>query len=163
LAFVNRNPVEWETVSRKERDDALQAGRITNSQWAQTGDGRILIQKQSKTDFEGGGRNGRGFAVLFDAKQTGAASIPLANFREHQVKSLSRAARCGVIAGFMIRFTRTNRVFFAPAPLVEECFVKSRLQSGRKSISTEMLLAGGKEIPVKNELVDWLGVLAADK
>lgn len=161
LADIARNPVEWERVSKRELDEALKRRRITNNQWAEIAGGGFLIQKQSKVDFEGGGRvNGKGFSILFDAKETSAKSIPLDNFRRHQVESLSRGARCGRIAGFMIRFVASGgRVFFAPAQFVADCFIAADYQNQRKSISIKQLETSGIEIPATPALVDWLPVL----
>lgn len=156
-ADIERNPVEWRYIGKAEFDKLSQISALRPN-LAQTLDGRCIQRVKSDVDYGGGG-NGRFFK--FDAKDTRGKSIPLANFKPHQIQNLAQSERCGNLAGFMLRFSDLNRVFFLKASFVEKADDAARFQRGaRKSIALAACEQFGFEIPVSARLVDWLPVLS---
>lgn len=130
--------------------------------------GTYLMRVRSEVDFSGG--NDR-FCFQFDAKATEENNFPFKNVEDNQIYRLKRAAKCGTNAGLMIKFSKFNRVFFAPvamvAPKFDAWFRQSsgvRSKPGTASLSIAELEAGALEIKQnKFQLWDWYPVLTAGK
>jgi len=82
----------------------------------------------------------------------------LANVEAHQIARLRAAARCGVIAGIMVKFVEANRVFFVSVDYLEKRFENwQRLKlrgapRGTASLSIKDLEANAVEVMK----LDWL-------
>lgn len=161
-AYIVRNPVEWQ---ERHPSFALKAtkGSIKGLRhWAERGDGWFLVKVPSDVDFSGV-IAGSGRHIAFDAKQSKGKSIPLDNFTKHQIEKLCLAESCGAISGFMVRMIEAGRVWFLKASYVRQRADRAEfgknLQRGEKSISISQLEENGIEIPVSQNLIDWLSVL----
>ncbi len=160
LAHVDHNKNEWVTTSSARWQTFAPEMRAT------TGNGRCLIMVKSNVDFAGGA--GR-VSVAFDAKETSAASIPLKNFKPEQIARLIEKERCGVRAGFLVRFSRDMSVYWVGARKVREMYDKAMYQAkGKgthpKSLSQEWLAEHGTlvEAGVNSIRVDYLRAVAPE-
>lgn len=164
IANIKKNPLKWQVVSEKEYYQALKEKELPEGMFAKTENGLFMIAEQSDVDYTG---PALGHSIEFDAKTTQRPSIPLKNFREHQIINLINSERAGAIAGFMVEFSEKNRVFFVKASFVRACKDKYLYQSrgkkqatrGTASISIALLEERAVEIPCRNDLVDYLQVL----
>jgi recombination protein U len=156
IVDVVKNPNEWRYCSFKEfsRHEANRS-RIA----ARTCDSQYLIMQSSDVDFSGG--NDRG-SYVFDTKETAKESFPLTSVRDNQLIRLRQSAKCGTIAGFLVKFTALDRVFFAHISFIDEKFVQWKKQTGRRaapgtaSISFEEMQERAVEVfRAKNGLWDW--------
>ena len=165
-AYMVKNEIDWTYTTERDVKTAMAAKRITPQQWAKTGDGRYLSARKSSADFEGGvlfDINKNSVHVLFDAKETGGKSLPLANIKPHQIESLSIASIAGSIAGFLVLFTDHDRVFFLPALFVRmfadkakyAARVSRRAASGTQSISLAAAEEFGIEVFKRNGFWDY--------
>jgi recombination protein U len=171
-ADVIQNPNEWSFISPTTKRST--AHRYDKGTFATTDDGRLLMRQQSDVDFSGGGK---GFAVCFDAKTCAVDRFPIDSFREHQILRLRQSSRCGTIAGFLIRMSSVDRVFWIPADYAENRYFKwktaprsrgttktrGRVAAGVGSLSIEDLEGHGIEVTRNkvNGLWDWLAVVLA--
>lgn len=172
-ADIVKNPHDWVFITEK-RYRAI-VGKYSPEHFARTDGGHRLLRSQSDIDFSGGGNvggtvvggvrmGGRGFAVCFDAKASKGKSLPLSNIKPHQVHRLRESSRCGTIAGFMIKMSDVDRVFFIRVEFMERRFTDWQKQAGRRaktgtaSISLEDLEMFGTEIKKNpmNMLWDYL-------
>lgn len=158
LASIDRNPVEWRYTSPQTYNKYANS-RGMDRLVARTASGSHLIKAASDIDYSG---VAKGRAVAFDAKETSTKNFPLGNVELHQVNALLNKARCGSIAGLMIRFTSVKRVYFVPVAVVDEAIIKMQFHGGRKSLSLAECAGLGLEIPVSQNLIDWLPVLLKD-
>lgn len=108
---------------------------------ARTDDGKYLMRVKSDVDFVGGGRN---YSIAFDCKETSANRFPLTNIESHQMHKLRDRARCGIIAGIMLKFTKYQRLFFIHYDLLNRRIEKmekhkfgKRAKPGTASLSLE--------------------------
>lgn len=158
-ADIVKNPNDWTFIS--ERDYQKLSARYHPGMFARTDSGSMLMRARSDVDFSGGGK---GFAICFDAKVTEKPHFPLANLSDHQLARLRQSARCGTIAGFMIKLAAHDRVFFLPARQADERFTHWQTHRGRRakpgmaSIKVEDLASIAVEITKNkiNGLWDWL-------
>lgn len=155
LAFISKNPVEWRYVNQSHyntfRDSSADFVAKTNR-------GLYLKKFKSDVDFSGViAPTGR--MVIFDSKQIKGKSLPLGNIAEHQIRTLSQNESCGAIAGIIILFSDLERVFFVFASVVQKAQFMMLYHRGAKSLSLVLCETDGIEIPVKNNLVDWLAEL----
>jgi len=172
-ADVIQNPNEWAFISEKEYAscmEKLRKGQFPPGSLAECDNGRKMQRVKSDVDFAGGGK---GFSVCFDAKETEQQSrFPLSNLKASQIERVVRSSRCGVaIAGFMVKFTVLDRVFFIPAAmarakenklLAQTGGGRKRARPGTASFSIEELESGGAAIEIfrhKNGLWDWMKYL----
>ncbi|MDQ3917193.1 MAG: Holliday junction resolvase RecU [Acidobacteriota bacterium] len=130
LADVDRNANEWAYTSDSRWRTFPPELRAT------TGTGGRIVRVSSNVDYTGGGAS---FSVAFDAKECAQASIPLANFKEAQIERLVAKERCGVRAGFLVRFTRTGEVYWVAASKVREAFDRAKLQPKGKGAHPKSL------------------------
>lgn len=140
-AFVFCNEIEWQRI----KSPALKA---------RTADGKPLKREKTDCDFKG---HARGFGVAFDAKEFSGASIPLTNFKPHQVLRLFTFARTGGCAGFMIWAKRIDSIFWIEARAFNPVYLLGQLRS--------LNLAWLKEHATlicqstTGALIDWASVL----
>lgn len=167
LADIEKNPSAWAFISEKEYREKLwlvEKGKGAAGSLAVCDNGRKMMRVTSDVDFTGGGKD---FSVCFDAKETKEDRMPMSGLRPHQIQRLMMSSRCGVIAGFMIKLLKANRVFFVPVKFVrgkEEELLKQtsrRAKPGTASLSIEEMEVNGIEIfrHKMNTLWDWLPVL----
>lgn len=163
-ADVVKNPSGWVYISESEYQKLLEKqrnGLLPKGMTAVSDDMRKMARVQSDVDFSGGSR---GF--VFDAKQTRGDALPLKNVKQHQIIRLKRSARCGNVAGLLIKFTDHNRAFFISAAFMDKKFegwLKQtsirgrRAKPGAASITIEELELHGVEIKKHkyNDLWDW--------
>lgn len=155
LAKIEKNSTEWRYISKGEFDRLAKTPGL-RANLSQSLDGRCLQRVQSNVDF-GGGALGK--SIAFDAKETKGKSIPLTNFKRHQVENLVEHEKCGNCAFFLIRFSELNRVFFVKASVVRSAMDEAEFKQGRKSLSLEYCETNAKEVPVCQNLIDWLKIL----
>lgn len=125
-----------------------------------TANGWVLKREDSYVDFSGGNDEA---AYAFDAKESKGDYISLDNLKPHQIHRLSLSRKCRCIAGFLIKFTDHDRVFFAPIAFVVEKDEIRRRQTGKRaapgtaSISIAELEKHGREVikDTRNGLWDW--------
>lgn len=125
-----------------------------------TPNGWVLMRADSDVDFSGGNDE---CAYAFDTKECAETYIPMEKLKAHQIHRLWLSAKCRCIAGFMIKFTKANRVFFAPVGFVTEkqmiwqSQTGKRAASGTASISIAELELRGREVfqDKRNGLWDW--------
>src|SRR5438045_1599613 len=161
-ADIVKNPNDWDFIS--EREYSIASTKYNAGMFARTDNGRRLMRARSDVDFSGGGK---GFAICFDAKFTEKPHFPLANISDHQLVRLKQSARCGTIAGFMIKLGVHDRVFFLPIKQADERFMHWQTHRGRRakpgmaSINVDDLASIGVEITQSkiNGLWDWLPVI----
>jgi len=168
-ADIVKNPSEWVFIGEYEYrqiEAKIHAKLLAPGLIAQTDNGRFMKLVPSDIDFAGGGR---GFAVCFDAKATNGDRFPLLNIKPHQVQRIKESAKCGTIAGFMIRFTEHRRVFFIRSVEISKKFENwekskirgSRAAKGTASLSIAELEQNSIEIfrNKMNSTWDWLPYL----
>lgn len=163
-ADIVKNPCEWIFIGEREYSTLL----IENpSLVACCGDQRKIKRIQSDVDYSGGGSGCLGvpFSICFDAKMCAGDKISIANFRPHQIHRIRQSARCGVIAGFMVRFNQFDRVFFIPNRYMQikyENYLKNKIgrraKPGTASYTAAELSANAIEIfrHTGNGLWDWM-------
>ncbi len=151
LACMRKQPNEWTFASRAKADLFARHGLHRN--FATTGDGRTIVRQKSDVDFIG---CASGKYVAFDCKSTKEKSFSFTGMQRHQLENLLATERAGGIAGLMIEFSSVGRVFFAAASFIESRYMEMLFKGGRKSISFADLETNAIEIPVRNNLVDWL-------
>lgn len=161
IADIVKNPSSWifcghaEYNRLKEQNPGLVA---------LDGNRRPMKRARSNVDFSGGNAD---LAFCFDAKQVKGKSLPLSNVHAHQVLRLRRSAKCGVVAGLMVKFSDVDRVFFLGAAQLEAKYEGWQKQTGKRakvgtaSIAIAELEEVGEEIAkIKvNGLWDWYSVL----
>ncbi len=155
------NPREWVFVSDVKYN--AHVAKYGPGFVAVCGTGRKMIRTRSDVDFSGGGKGfGLPFSICFDAKSCKAKTFPLTNFASHQIARLRVSAKCGCIAGFMVRMEAFDRVFFVPssyAALREEALLRQtgrRAKPGTASISIAEMEDEAVEISRdKNGMWDW--------
>ncbi len=160
IANVRRNKEDWVFSGDPGRN-----AHYAPSRWARTDDGRRMRRAKSDVDYRGGGR---GYSIAFDAKETALASLPLRNIEASQIETLCLDERCGVIAGFLIHFSRDGAVYWIGATKVRDAYDKAKYQpDGKaahpKSLSREWLAEHGTlvETPRSSLLrVDYLRAVA---
>jgi recombination protein U len=104
-----------------------------------------LVRKLSTVDYIGNFKNkfGNGQGIAFDAKMCDSTtSIPLGNFKEHQLLFLKYWEETGGKAFFLVHFYKLykDKAFMTPISLVDNYF----FQQKRKSI------------PIHEFNLDWL-------
>lgn len=155
IGCITKNPREWEFAakSRHAKLSFRKAGLT-----AVTDNGRFLVSKPSKADFEG---NIGPWFIAFDAKSTASTNVPLdkTGLKPHQVKRLADHERTGAVAGFMIRFSKYERIFFVSARVAEEAQINMVFKRGPKSVNVKFCEKHGTEIPVENGLIGWAEAL----
>lgn len=107
--------------------------------------GQVILgffEKRSTVDYVG---LCQGIPLCFDAKETSAMSIPLANFHDHQIEYMKDFRKQGGISFFLVYFKAEEKFFLVPLELVIEAR-KNAESGGRKSIS--FALCEKKAIPV---------------
>lgn len=165
-AFIRKNNLDWVYTTERDIRAALDAKRISPAQCAKTFDGKFLVARQTKPDFEGGclfGNHDRAVHVIFDAKQTKNKSLPLSMLKTHQIELLAIAQQRGSIAGFMIWFSEADRVFFLSALAARQIGDKAkfaarkngRAASGTQSISIKTLELIAIEVEKTGGFWDW--------
>lgn len=168
--FIQKNNLDWVYTSKENIDNALAAGKLSPAQCAKTLDGRYLVSKQTKPDFEGGilfDWVKLATHILFDAKQTKGKSISLTNLKNHQIETLALAQMCGSLSGFMVHFSDVDRVFFLSALSVRQINDEAkyaprkndRAVSGSQSISIKTCEMIGVEVKRINGFWDWRDAL----
>lgn len=116
---------------------------------AVTANGWVLKREDSDVDFSGGNDEA---AYAFDAKESKGDYISMDNLKPHQIQRLKVSRKCRCVAGFLIKFTDHNRVFFAPIKFVIEKEELRRRQTGKRaasgtaSISIKELEIQGREV-----------------
>lgn len=155
IATVRKNDREWVYTSQSDRQRLLLK---TNELTAKCDNGRFLVARKSKVDFEG---NFRARYIAFDAKETSEASLPLKNIKRHQVEQLLDHERTGGLAGFMVRFASAEGepVFFLRASMVHAYLTGALYRKGRRSVPVAAFEEHGTAIPVENGLINWARVL----
>lgn len=153
VADIEKNPVEWRYCGKSEYDK-LSAARADLV--AVTNNGRYIKRVKSDVDFAG---VAKGRFVTFDAKETVDKNLALSRIQDHQLRTLLQKERCGGIAGLMILFSSLDRLFFVSASIVDRATIEMLYKRGRKSLSLVDCEVKGKEIPIKNNMVDWLKIL----
>ena len=169
-ADIRKIPHKWNLISEAGYLKLRQ--KLPASMLARTDDGKFMQRVKSDVDYLGGGRlsgpqfpEGRSFSLAFDAKSVRGARFPLANVEPHQLVKLRDRARCGYLAGLMVRFSEAGRVFFAGvdfvARRVEEMEKQKRgrrARAGTASIPLQDFIRFTIEIPPnpKNGLYDYL-------
>lgn len=140
-AFVFCAEIEWQKIQ-------------TPALKARTGDGKPLKREKTDCDFKG---HARGFGVAFDAKEFAGPSIPLANFKPHQVQRLYMFARTGGRAGFIIWAKRIDSVFWIEAQAFSAIYHTGHL----KSLNLDWLRENALTICqwTTAALIDWAAVL----
>jgi len=126
-ADIVKNPSDWVFISNN--DYQKKSSKYALSMFALTDSGTRLMRSRSDVDFSGGGK---GFSICFDAKSSKGKLFPLSNVSPHQIARLKQSARCGTIAGFMIRMKDLDRVFFCPVAYMDSRFTKWQRQSGKR-------------------------------
>lgn len=107
IADIKNVPRSWSFISANEYQK--QQGKSFPKMLARTDDGKYMIRVKSDLDFAGGGRN---FSIAFDCKETSANRFPLGNVEPHQLLKMRDRAKCGIISGIMLKFTKYNRLFY---------------------------------------------------
>lgn len=163
---VVQNPNAWDFARGREFHNYRLKFDKGERTAAKTGDGRYLMRVYSDVDFSGG--NGR-LTFCFDAKETKGERFPLSNIKPQQIVRLRQSARCGTIAGTLIKFSELDRVFFAPIVYLEKRFEqwtiasygKRRAKPGVASVSISEFEQHGVEIfrHKNSRLWDWFAVL----
>lgn len=161
LADILKSPTEWIYIGYTEYQRIY---RYNPNGVATTGGGRYMKMIPSDLDFGGNG-------YVFDAKETKGNRFPLKNIKPHQYVRLRRSARCGNVAGCLIKFSDVDRVFFAPSLFLDEkeialtraSFGKRRAPVGFASIHIEEFEKDARVREIKRDnmtrLWDWLKVL----
>lgn len=140
-AFVFCSEIEWQRI----KSPALKA---------RTADGKPLRREKTDCDFKG---HARGFGIAFDAKEFAGPSLPIANFKPHQVLRLFTFARTGGTAGFMRWAKRIDSIFWIEAAAFNLIYLGGKLKS--------LNLAWLKEHAIlicsctTGALIDWVSVL----
>ncbi|HEX8638019.1 MAG TPA: Holliday junction resolvase RecU [Pyrinomonadaceae bacterium] len=132
---------------------------------AVTGDDWVITKAVSDVDYSGGNQTG---SYIFDAKEAANDYIAFDRLKPSQIGRLYQSSKCGVIAGFLIHFKASDRVFFAPVQYVrnkEQIKLKQsgkRAASGTARITVNELIENGHEIfrDPKNGLWKWYEVLS---
>jgi recombination protein U len=159
-ADIVKNPHEWVFITDNQYRSACV--KYSAGMFARTANGRWMMRSRSDVDFSGGGA---GFSVCFDAKACASATFPLSNLTDHQIRRLKQSARCGTVAGFMIRMSKFSRVFFVPVAYADRRHLGwltqgRRARPGTASLSLADLEENAIEIPCgANRLWDWLACL----
>lgn len=160
-ADVVQNPNEWRIIGSNEYQARLKSA--PPGALAVCNNGLKMARSRSDVDFSGGGEK---FSVCWDAKQTGGNRFPISSMKAHQIDRLVKSAKCGTVAGFMIKFTELDRVFFLQAGVAREFENRYLRQAGKvkrgtASISVEQMEENATEI-FKNKLNrfwDWLPIM----
>lgn len=111
----------------------------------------------STTDYNG---VYKGRYIDFEAKETqNETSFPLKNFHEHQIKHIEQVLQCGGIAFVIIRFSKTEEVFFLEGKKLLQ-FWERMEQGGRKSIAKKEFEEYGHHIPLGiNPRIDYIRII----
>jgi penicillin-binding protein-related factor A (putative recombinase) len=125
---------------------------------ARTGDGKPLKRAQTVCDYLG---HAYGYGVAFDAKEFNGPSIPLENFKVHQVRGLYNYERTRGLAGFLVWSKRADKVYWVCAQFM----MILRSAGTLKSLNIKWLDEHAVLITEKTTgaLVDWARVLLYDK
>jgi recombination protein U len=124
---------------------------------ATTGDNRPLVRFQSDVDFIGTIQGGR--SIKFDSKEVSkGVSIPLDQFKPHQVRSGLDNMKVGGIGGFIVHFIEKKRVFWIDAKTVDQMVFDAAIKRRNKSINIEEFT---QEIPVEGYKIDWIRIFRA--
>jgi len=75
----------------------------------------------------------QGTPICFDAKETTAASLPLANIHQHQVDFMNEFAKQNGVAFLIVYFKRYEKYYLTPIEILAKYFVDA-MKGGRKSI-----------------------------
>lgn len=155
IATVRKNDREWVYTSQSDRQRLLLK---TNELTAKCDNGRVLVARKSKVDFEG---NFGSRYIAFDAKETSEASLPLKNIKRHQVEQLVEHERTGALAGFMVRFSSVDGapVYFLPASMMHAYLTAALYRKGRKSVPISAFEGHGTQVFTKDGLIDWASTL----
>lgn len=165
-ADIVKNPSEWKYTGAKEYNSRRLA---EPAMVAATGDGLYMIRVPSDVDYSGGGRGfGKHFSICFDAKTSKQLPVPLKMFKGHQIARVMESARCGSLAGFLLRLSSLDRVFWLPHRVIyfkETVYLKSRAgrraKAGTASLTLGELESNCPEVKKcpANGLWDYLKVL----
>jgi recombination protein U len=110
LALVQKIPNEWTIVRR--------GPQIVSA----------FSRAKSTVDFIGILSGGQGCCL--EAKQTAnKTSFPLSNIKPHQIEYLSKFAKLGGIAFFLINFSSLGRTFLLPISVFEDFIQKNSSKS----------------------------------
>lgn len=155
LGRIDKNPEVW-TFCRAADYDRL-PGHMT----ARTKSGSYLVRKASDIDFSG--CYGK-LHCEFDCKEFHGSSIPLANFKEHQVEKLITSEKAGSLSGFMVHLADYQKVYWVESSVIRAAQGLIRFQKGRgkypKSLNLDWFKANGLLITDKpNGMVDWAKIL----
>lgn len=157
IALMYHNPTEWNATHAEHYNSVAKDPKRAYTV-ARTGRGSFIKAVKSPVDF--GGVVKPGIAVWFDAKMSKGKSIPLDNFKQHQIDFTLERQTFGAIAGFMIWFTDVGRFFFLWASYVEQCMTLALIKRDRKSIAIAQCEDHGREIFLdKYNYPDWVSVL----
>lgn len=127
-ADIVKNPHDWVFISNNQYQK--NSSKYDPRMFAVTDNGTRLMRSRSDVDFSGGGK---GFSICFDAKVSKGNTFPLANIAAHQIHRLRQSARCGTIAGFMIKMKDHDRVFFCPVKFIDTRFEQWQRQPGKRA------------------------------
>lgn len=127
LCDVVKNAERWIFCCEKDYE---KYSRFDPGMVARDGKGRPMRRTESDIDFSGGNAN---FSICFDAKETSADRLSLDFFKPHQVSRLLVSAKCGSVAGFMVKMTKFDRVFFLNIALVDAKIIAKIKQTGRRA------------------------------
>lgn len=113
-----------------------------------------FYEAKSTVDYDG---VYRGRAIYFEAKSTRERNrFRLDLIREHQLKHMEEAERCGAICFFLIEFVLLRKVFFVPFGHVRH-WVQRAKQGGRKSIPLDELEVYAYEVKrTRRAVLDYL-------
>jgi recombination protein U len=98
-------------------------------------------------------RNGRMYSLELKSVQNGAISYAGVSpmIKEHQINELIKAARYGIISGFVVNFRDTGNTYFLPIANFE--FI--RLESSKKSFNENDIKGLSIEIPHRKLKVNY--------
>lgn len=89
----------------------------------------------------------QGIPICFDAKETRAKSLPIANIHEHQIEFMKDYVKQGGIAFLLVHFVTFDEYYMLPFEQLEKYWCNAQA-GGRKSIPYQEFL---KEYEVKRE------------
>ena len=97
-----------------------------------------------------------GKAIVFDMKESGAASFPLDNIEQHQYKMLKSFHRNGAESFLIVYMKRLNKYYRLPFEVLQQAWERSE-SGGRKSIEQSIFNEQCLELKSHNGiLLDYL-------
>ncbi len=103
----------------------------------------------------------QGLPVCFDAKECAAATFPLQNVHEHQVRFMEEFEEQGGVAFVILHWTAPDEIYYIPFDELSR-FWKRMQQGGRKSFTYDEIDKSWKIGRQRDVLVHYLEMLQKD-